>query len=70
MKITLVFSEEEKEDAELAIKARAIHSILKELDDDLRNKIKYHELPEETAKAYQEVRDLIRELVNHGNIPF
>lgn len=70
MKITLVFNEEEKEDAELAIKARYIHSILAELDNDLRNKIKYHELSEDTEKAYQEVRDLIRELLTHGNIPF
>lgn len=70
MKITLVFNEEEKEDAELAMKARSIHAILAELDSDLRNKIKYHELSEDTEKAYQEVRDLIRELLTHGNIPF
>jgi hypothetical protein len=69
MKIKLIFTEEERTDAELAMKSRALHSILLEIDQDLRNKIKYEDLPTETQAAYQNVRDLIRELVEHYDIP-
>lgn len=70
MRIKLTFEDEDRESAELAMKANAMHSILCDLDRDLRSKIKHGEHSEEVTSAYQGIRDFLRDLINQENIPF
>lgn len=69
--ITITFNnDEEREDAELAMKARAMHEILRELDDDLRNRLKYENPSDEVRAVCEEIRSLLNELVQEARIPF
>jgi hypothetical protein len=70
MRIKLTFEEDDKENAELAMKARSMHNILCDLDRELRSKIKHGDHSEEVRDAYQEIRDLLREMIQQENIPF
>jgi hypothetical protein len=68
--ITLIFNEEEREDAELAMKARAMHGILRELDDELRSRVKYEEPSDEARTTYEDNRELLIELIQEARLPF
>jgi hypothetical protein len=68
--ITLIFDEEEREGAELAMKARGMYGILREIDDELRNRIKYENPSDEARAAYEDIRDLLNELIQEARLPF
>lgn len=64
-KVTLRFNlPEEKEEYEAAYNGARVASIIEELDNYLRAKTKYGELPDETHDIYQEIRDKLWELRN------
>lgn len=69
MKIKLIFDEEDRDGAELAIKAQSMLSILRELDAELRSKIKHQDLSEEAERAYRDVRETLRDLIDQENLP-
>lgn len=53
---------EEKEELELAMKSLDNFLVVEGLDNFLRSKIKYGNLPEEVTTIYQEIRDKLWEL--------
>jgi hypothetical protein len=73
MKAILEFNlPEDQQDFDLATKGMEFWSVLWELDQDLRSKTKYasDDLPKDKYDAYEEIRDMIRELMSENNISF
>ena len=73
MKAILEFNlPDDRQDFEMASNAMKFWSVLYELDQDLRSKTKYapDDLPEDKYDAYQEVRDMLYELMRNENISF
>jgi len=73
MKAILEFNlPEDQQDFDLATKGMQFWSVLWELDQDLRSKTKYasDDLPKDKYDAYEEIRDMIRELMSENNISF
>jgi hypothetical protein len=73
MKAILEFNlPDDQQDFEMASNAMKFWSVLYELDQDLRSKTKYapDDLPEDKYDAYQEVRDMLYELMRNENISF
>ena len=71
MKAILEFNlPDDQQDFELASNAMKFWSVLYELDQDLRSKTKYasDDLPQDKYDAYQEVRDILYELMSNNNI--
>jgi hypothetical protein len=71
MKAILEFNlPDDQQDFQLASNAMKFWSVLYELDKDLRAKTKYasDDLPEDKYDAYQEVRDMLHELMRNENI--
>jgi hypothetical protein len=71
MKAILKFSiPKEEVDFMIAVKATEYHSTLWDIDQYLRNKIKYNEqnLPEECVEQLQFVRDKLNECMKDRNI--
>lgn len=71
MKAILEFNlPDDQQDFELASNAMKFWSVLYELDQDLRSKTKYasDDLPQDKYDAYQEVRDMLYELMSNNNI--
>ena len=71
MKAILEFNlPDDQQDFELANNAMKFWSVLYELDQDLRSKTKYasDDLPQDKYDAYQEVRDMLHELMSNNNI--
>ena len=71
MKAVLEFNlPDDQQDFDLAVNASKFWSVLYELDQDLRSKTKYapDDLPEDKYDAYQEVRDILYELMRENNI--
>lgn len=68
MKAVLEFQlPDEQEEFKLAQDGVLYSIVLHELDNYLRGKIKYEDLPEEIDKIYQEIRDKLHEFSNeHG----
>jgi hypothetical protein len=65
MKAILEFSLPEEEDEHsLAVNARKYYTVLWDIDQQLRNKIKYSNASDDTIAAYEETRDLLWELLN------
>lgn len=65
MKHTISFTlPEERDDLRYAQNGAIFASILLELDNHLRAKLKYTELTDDEAKAYQETRDKLHQLLN------
>ena len=58
---------EDSEEFELVYKSKDIYFVLYDLDNSLRDKIKYESLPEDTVEAYQWVRDYIHRELNEHN---
>ena len=59
MNITLTFNEDEKDQALSSFFGPRYESILMDIDNHIRAKLKYQELSKETRRELQEVRDLI-----------
>jgi hypothetical protein len=71
MKAILEFNlPDDQQDFELASNAMKFWSVLYELDQDLRSKTKYasDDLSQDKYDAYQEVRDILHELMSNNNI--
>jgi hypothetical protein len=71
MKAILEFNlPDDQQDFQLASNAMKFWSVLYELDQDLRSKTKYapDSLPQDKYDAYQEVRDMLHELMSNNNI--
>ena len=63
---------EESNDFKLAVNAKEIMSVLWEVDQELRNKIKYpsETTSQETIDALISIRDFLRESMSDNNINF
>lgn len=61
---------EENHDFKLAVNASSWYAVLWDIDQSLRNKIKYGNLGEDVENALQEVRDDIHSRMNDSNITF
>lgn len=71
MKAILEFNlPDDQQDFNLAVNAMKFWDVLYELDQDLRSKTKYapDDLPQDKYDAYQEVRDMLYELMSANNI--
>ena len=71
MKAILEFNlPDDQQDFQLASNAMKFWSVLYELDQDLRTKTKYasDDLPQDKYDAYEEVRDVLQELMRNENI--
>ena len=71
MKAILEFNlPDDQQDFQLAANAMKFWSVLYELDQDLRTKTKYasDDLPQDKYDAYEEVRDILHELMRNENI--
>ena len=67
--IILKFKEDEFEDARTALDGWKWKSAMWDLDQWLRGEIKYNEkISGETDRAYQAVRDKIREILDDNNL--
>lgn len=73
MKAILEFNlPDDQTEFDLAISGNKFWNVLYELDQELRTKTKYapDDLPQDKYDAYQEVRNLLRELMSENNISF
>jgi hypothetical protein len=70
MKVTIEFKgENAAEDAKLALDGWQYRAAIWELDQHLRGEIKYNEkLSGEVMKAYEGLRDKIREILSDNNL--
>ena len=67
--LILKFTEEEFEDARTALDGWRWKMAMQDLDQHLRNEIKYNEqLSADTDKAYEAIRDKIREILHDSNL--
>ena len=67
--IILKFKEDEFEDARTALDGWKWKMAMWDLDQHLRNELKYNEkLSAETDEAYQAIREKIREILNDSNL--
>ena len=67
--VILKFKEDELEDAKTALDGWKWKSAMWELDQWLRGEIKYNEkLSTDTDKAYEDIRDKIREILHENNL--
>ena len=67
--IILKFKEDEFEDARTALDGSKWKMIMWDLDQYLRTELKYNEqLSADTDKAYEAIRDKIREMLNDNNL--
>ena len=73
MKAILEFNlPDDQQEYDLANNGLGFWNVLWELDQNLRAKTKYapDDLPQYKYDAYQEIRDLLRELMTENNIDF
>ena len=71
MKATLEFNlPDDQQEYDLANNGLSFWNVLWELNQELRTKTKYasDDLPQDKYDAYQEIRDLIRELMTENNV--
>ena len=71
MKAILEFNlPDDQQDFDMAVNAMKFWHVLYELDQDLRSKTKYasDDLPQDKYDAYQEVRDMLYELMSNNNV--
>jgi hypothetical protein len=71
MKAILEFNFDNPEDVHAhanAIAGDKLGRVIYDLDDYLRGQLKYHELTDETYKAYELVREKIRELLTEEDL--
>jgi hypothetical protein len=70
MEVIIKFLDEDAaEDARVALDGWKWRHCVWEIDQELRNAIKYDEnIPADVAKAYESLRDKIREIVSDNNL--
>ena len=71
MKAILEFNlPDDQQDFDMAVNAMKFWHVLYELDQDLRSKTKYasDDLPQDKYDAYQEVRDMVYEVMSNNNV--
>ena len=70
MTITLVFTiPEEQGEADLALQAGGMAGVLWDVDQAMRQKLKYENLPADIAKVVEELRALLHEMADdHGAV--
>lgn len=69
MKVIFEFNKpEDNEDLAIHMKAIEYHIVIYELDNYLREKLKYEELTEEQNKLVSEIRNKLTELRNENGI--
>lgn len=69
MKATLEFTlPDERSDHQDAVDGTRWRMVVWDIDQYLRNRIKYEELPEPVVKVLQELRDTIRERLGDNNL--
>jgi hypothetical protein len=70
MKVIIEFTDEDAaSDAQVALDGSKWKFAMLELDQHLRNEVKYNEkLPSEVAEAYEKLRDEIREILSANNL--
>jgi hypothetical protein len=70
MKVTIEFSDEDAaEDARLALDGWKWKHCVWQIDQELRNSVKYDEkLPSDVSKSYESLRDKIREIISDNNL--
>jgi hypothetical protein len=70
MKVTIEFSDEDAvEDAKTAIDGWKWKHSMWELDQELRNRLKYEDnMPDVLYKAIESLRDKIREILSDNNL--
>jgi len=67
MTVTLRFGDDERSEAMLAFRAGALHGVLWDFDEWLREQVKYAETSDAEQAVYQKVREeLYRCLGEHG----
>lgn len=59
---------EESEEYMDALRGSRYHGVLQELDNHLRAKLKYEDLPSEQAKIYEEIRSKLVELCSDSDV--
>jgi hypothetical protein len=59
---------EDKRDFDLMMRATKMALVLSHLDEALRSKVKYEELPSEVSDAYQKARDMLHEAASEEDI--
>ena len=70
MKVIIEFSDEDAaSDAQVALDGWKWKSVIWELDQHLRNEVKYNEkLSPELYQSYEKLRDKIREILSDSNL--
>ena len=70
MKVIIEFTDEDAaSDAQVALDGSKWKFAMWELDQHLRNEVKYNEsLPGEVGEAYEKLRDEIREILSNSNL--
>jgi hypothetical protein len=70
MKVIIEFSDEDAaSDAQVALEGWNWKHSIEELDQYLRNEIKYNEqLPSEVTEAFEKLRDKIREILSENSL--
>jgi len=60
---------EEDEEFNMAIKGALYRYVLQDVDNFMRDRIKYGNLPDKDADIYEEVRKHIYDCLEHRNLP-
>ena len=70
MKVIIEFSDEDAaSDAQVALDGWKYRVAIWDIDQHLRNEVKYNEkLPSEVAEAYENLREKIREILSDSNL--
>lgn len=70
MKVIIEFTDEDAaSDAQVALDGWKYKAAIWDLDQHLRNEVKYSEsLPSEVAEAYENLREKIREILSDNNL--
>lgn len=70
MKVIIEFTDEDAaSDAQVALDGWKYRAAIWEIDQHLRNEVKYNEqLPSEVGEAYEKLRDKIREILSDSNL--
>ena len=70
MKVIIEFTDEDAaSDAQVALDGWKYRAAIWEIDQYLRNQVKYNEkLPSEVGEAYEKLRDKIREILSENSL--
>ena len=70
MKVIIEFSDEDAvSDAQVALDGWKYRAVIWDIDQHLRNEVKYNEqLPSEVAEAFEKLRDKIRKILSENSL--